>query len=320
MRVLVTGGAGFVGRFLVRRLLATGHDVVVLDNLSTGDAASLPTGVALMRGDVTEPVTVLRAIRGVDAVVHLAALLVVEESFAQPDAYNRVNVHGTEVVLDAMRLAGCCNIVFSSTAAVYGNAGAAPLTEDLPVNASSPYGATKAAADRLLGAAAAEDPSFQATSLRFFNVAGAGQGMGEDRRAETHLIPIAVDVALGRRGALHVYGLDHPTRDGTAIRDYVHVNDIVDAHLVALDAEQSGHHIYNVGSEAGHSVLEVVAAIEQVAGVALPYDPMPARAGDPAVLVASSQRLQRELGWKPRSSDLHRIVADTVAFRRSLTG
>lgn len=313
MRILVTGGAGFVGRFLVRDLVAQGHEVVVLDDESTGSASVLPPGVTFHRADVTDSRAVLAAMQEADAVVHLAAKLIVAESFVESEKYRHVNVEGTRTVLDAMARLGCKKLVFSSTAAVYGEVDETAITEDAPLRPASPYGANKAEAEALLTRAAAG--GLCATSLRFFNVAGAGSGLGEERKVETHLIPMALDVALGRREALRIFGTDYPTADGTAVRDYVHVADVVSAHIAALGSQGAGHRVYNVGTGVGSSVTEVVDMVEDVTGVALTKHVEPRRHGDPAVLVASPQRLMSELDWAPRSSSLRRIVTDTYEYR-----
>ena len=314
-RVLVTGGAGFIGRVLVRDLLAEGRAVTVLDDLSTGAADALPDAARLIVGDVCDRRAVDEALQGADAVVHLAARLIVDESFEQPDRYMATNAGGTRVLLDGMAAAGCSRLIFSSTAAVYGDAGGAPIPEDTPVRPASPYGESKLRADEVIASRAGN--RLRAVSLRYFNVAGATGSLGESRERETHLIPIALDVAAGARRVLHVFGTDYPTPDGTPIRDYVHVEDISRAHIAALEQMPTGHRIYNVGSGEGHSVFDVITCVERVTGCPVPWELRPRRRGDPAVLVASSQRLRAELGWRPAASDLGRIVEDAWRWRRS---
>jgi UDP-glucose 4-epimerase len=319
MRLLVTGGAGYIGRVLVHDLVAAGHAVTVLDDLSTGDPTAVIPHARLVVGDVADADAVRAGLTGdVDAVLHLAAKLIVDESFSQRDAYERTNVDGTRVLLDQMAHTGCRRLVFSSTAAVYGDAGSSAIAEDAPLRPASPYGATKLRADQLLAEAA--HSGLSAVSLRYFNVAGASGHLGEARERETHLIPLALDVALGRRDAFQLFGDDYPTSDGTPIRDYIHVCDISAAHVAALSIRPSGHRVYNVGAGRGHSVRAVLRCVERVTGRLIPVELRPRRRGDPPMLVASNGRIRAELGWAPRASALERIVADAWRFRRRRAG
>ena len=309
MRVLVTGGAGSIGSVVTARLLEEGHAVTVLDDLSTGHADAVGDGATLAQGTIHEAGALLE--RGDFAVVvHLAASSIVAESISDPERYRFNNVVGTERLLAAMHAAGTRRIVFSSSAAVYGEPDIVPIEEDAPTNPVNPYGASKLADDRALAAAAAKH-GFGAVSFRYFNVAGAHGRLGERHDPETHLIPLALRAVLGRSAALTVFGEDYPTADGTCVRDYIHVADLADAHLLALGATaEAGHRVYNLGNGAGFSVREVLAAVGEVTGRAVPTTLGPRREGDPAVLVASSARAHAELGWAPRRNDLREMVAD----------
>ena len=319
MRLLVTGGAGYVGSVCATVLLERGHEVVVVDDLSTGNADAVPAGAEFVDGDVAVVADwVLGDGRGFDGVLHFAAQSLVGESVLEPAKYWQGNVVTTLALLEAMRSSGTPRLVFSSTAATYGEPERTPITEDDPTRPTNPYGATKLAIDHAI-TSYADAYGLAATSLRYFNVAGAYGGFGENRRVETHLIPLVLQVALGQRAAISVYGTDWPTPDGTAVRDYIHVADLADAHLLALESGTPGdHRIFNLGSGTGFSVREVIETCRRVTG--LPIDAVDAerRAGDPAILVASSDRAIRELGWRPSRTDLDEIVADAWAFSRSL--
>ncbi|HEX2902192.1 MAG TPA: UDP-glucose 4-epimerase GalE [Jatrophihabitans sp.] len=316
MRLVVTGGAGYVGSVVAAQLLAAGHDVTVLDDLSTGHADSVPEGARFVHASVTEAGPVLA--EGADAVLHFAAKSLVAESVAQPEAYWLNNVAGTLALLEAMRAHDVRRIVFSSTAACYGEPDSVPITEDAPTRPTNTYGASKLAVDEMLtGYTTAH--GFSAVSLRYFNVAGAlirdRQPLGERHATETHLIPIALGVAAGSRPELKVYGTDWPTPDGTNVRDYIHILDLADAHVRALawtEANQ-GRLICNLGSGTGSSVREVVEAVRRVTGCPTPTVDAPVRPGDPAVLVASYERARASLGWQPRR-DLDQMVTDAWAF------
>lgn len=322
MRLLVTGGAGYVGSVCTTVLLERGHEVVVVDDLSTGNADAVPAGAEFIEGDIA---AVAGSVLGsgnstprFDGVLHFAAQSLVGESVERPEQYWQGNVVTTLALLEAMRLSGTPRLVFSSTAATYGEPERTPITEDAPTRPTNPYGATKLAIDHAI-TSYANAHSLAATSLRYFNVAGAYKGAGENRVVETHLIPLVLQVALGQREKISVFGTDWPTKDGTAVRDYIHVLDLADAHLLALESSIPGHHrIYNLGSGAGFTVREVISACERVTGLPIAAEDAPRRAGDPAVLIASSDRAVDELGWRPAHTDLEEIVSDAWTYLQAL--
>jgi UDP-glucose 4-epimerase len=314
MRILLTGGAGYIGSACLRWLLRHGHDPIAYDNLSEGNAAAVPDG-RLVVGDITDAdrmVEVMRQHR-TDAVMHFAALASVPDSIADPDNYYRVNVVGTKSVLDAMRLAGVPRIVFSSTAATYGFRAEMPLREDAPQTPETPYGTTKLASEWLIRDYARAYGLGYAL-LRYFNASGAdpdGQ-YGEDRRHETHLVPLMFQVAVGRREKLLIYGDDWDTRDGTCVRDYVHTDDLAQAHQLAIEGLEPGvARAYNLGSGTGVTVLEVLRACEAVVGRPIRHEVVGRRPGDPATLIASPEKIVKELGWSPRYTDI-RAIAETA--------
>jgi UDP-glucose 4-epimerase len=315
MRVLLTGGAGYIGSVVTAALLDGGHEVTVLDDLSTGHEDAVPAGATFVRAALQESGPVLADVRP-EAVLHFAAKSLVGQSQEAPELYWENNVGGTLALLEAMRAADCRRIVFSSTAATYGEPEQVPIREDAPTRPTNTYGASKLAVDTMLTSyAVAYD--FAAVSLRYFNVGGAAYGRGERHTTETHLIPIALQVAAGTREALTIYGQDYPTPDGTCIRDYVHVKDLAAAHLLALPAPAPGEHrIYNLGSGSGFSVQEMVDAVRTVTGHPVPVVVGDRRPGDPARLVASSARIHADLGWTPAHTDLTEIVADAWEFAR----
>ena len=317
MRVLVTGGAGYIGSVTVEQLVERGDEVTVFDDLSTGHPEAVVEGAELVRGDLTDAESVRSAVgAGFDAVVHFAAKALVGESIREPEAYRRVNVGGSRNLLAAMRESGIGRIVFSSTAAVYGEPDDVPIGEGAAARPVNPYGETKLAGDEML-AGEAQANGLAATSLRYFNVAGASDRFGEDHDPETHLVPLVLEAAAGTRDALEIYGTDYPTDDGTAIRDFVHVEDLARAHLLALDAlTDGGHRVFNLGSGAGHSVRQVVSAAEAELGTEIETVERARRPGDPAVLIASSERIQRELGWRPERG-LGEMIASAWAFMRT---
>jgi UDP-glucose 4-epimerase len=318
MRVLVAGGAGYIGSVVTAALLEGGHEVTVLDDLSTGHADAVPEGARFVQATLQASAPVLADVRP-EAVLHFAAKSLVGESQVRPEIYWEHNVGGSLALLEAMRAVDCRRIVFSSTAATYGEPDEVPIREDARTTPTNTYGATKLAVDAMLTSyATAYD--FAAVSLRYFNVAGAAYGRGERHTTETHLIPIALQVAAGEREAMTVYGEDYPTPDGTCIRDYIHVSDLADAHLLALTAPEPGEHrIYNLGNGTGFSVQQVVDAVREVTGHPVPVQVGERRAGDPAQLVASSDRIRADLGWSPRHTDMAGIVRDAweVARNRS---
>ncbi|MGH8822985.1 MAG: UDP-glucose 4-epimerase GalE [Jiangellaceae bacterium] len=314
MKLLVTGGAGYIGSVVAATLLASDHEVVVLDDLSTGHRDAVPTGAVFVGAGVAVAGEVLAG-GGFDAVLHFAARSLVAESVAHPELYWSVNVVGSMNLLRAMREAGVPRLVFSSTAAVYGTPTVSPITEDTPARPDSPYGQSKLAVDHMI-AGEARAHGLAATSLRYFNVGGASAGVGERHDPETHLIPNVLAVPTGRRESVDVYGTDYATPDGTAIRDYLHVQDLADAHLLALEAVVPGEHtVVNLGTGAGYSVRQVVATCRRVTGHPVPHVDRDRRPGDPPILVASGELAKAELGWTPHR-DLERIVADAWAFVR----
>src|SRR4051812_9310017 len=316
MRVLVAGGAGYIGSVVTASLLADGHEVTVLDDLSTGHADAVPDGATLAEVGLHDSAPVLAGFRP-EAVLHFAAKSLVGVSQQRPFEYWQTNVGGTLALLEAMRAADCRRIVFSSTAATYGEPESVPIREDAPTKPTNTYGASKLAVDHMLTSYAVAH-GFAAVSLRYFNVAGAAHGLGERHTSETHLIPIALQVAAGQRDSMTVYGQDYPTPDGTCIRDYVHVQDLSDAHLLALPAPAEGEHrIYNLGNGTGFSVQEVVDAVREVTGHPIPVTIGERRPGDPAQLVASSDRIRADLGWTPRHPDLAGIVRDAWNVARA---
>ncbi|WP_392896155.1 UDP-glucose 4-epimerase GalE [Streptomyces sp. LN699] len=311
-RYLVTGGAGYIGSVVAARLLAAGHRVTVLDDLTTGRSEAVPEGADFVRGGVAQAAALLDS--GHAGVLHFAASSQVAESVRDPEKYWRNNVAASLELIAAMRRADVRTLVFSSTAAVYGEPEQVPIAEDARTAPTSPYGATKLAVDHLItGEAAAH--GLAAVSLRYFNVAGAHAGHGERHDPESHLIPLVLQVAQGRRPHIDVYGDDYPTRDGTCVRDYIHVADLAEAHLLALDAARPGEHlICNLGNGEGFTVREVIDSVRRVTGRTIPELVRPRRPGDPAVLVASSARAHERLGWRPSRTDLDAIVADAWAF------
>ena len=319
MRVLVTGGAGYLGSVCAAHLVEAGHDVVVLDDLSTGHRDAVPDGCRFVEGDVADAAGPILA-EGMDGVLHLAAKSLVGESMEHPELYWQGNVVTTFRLLEAIRAHGTPRLVFSSTAATYGEPEQVPVTEDTATRPTNTYGATKLAIDHAITSYAGAH-GLAGVSLRYFNVAGAHDRFGERHAVETHLIPIVLQVATGRRASVQIYGEDWPTPDGTCVRDYIHVDDLAEAHLLALEhAVPKQHRIYNLGSGTGFSVREVIDACRAVTDHPLPTQVAPRRPGDPAVLIASSERARDELGWRPTRTDLNRIVTDAWRFtQRYLT-
>jgi UDP-glucose 4-epimerase len=315
MRLLVTGGAGYIGSVVSDQLLEAGHEVVVLDDLSTGHRDAVPAGARLVVGTLRDLAFDVLDGGGFDAVLHFAAKSLVGESVERPGLYWDKNLGESLALLDAMRRAGVPRIVFSSTAATYGEPESSPILETAPTRPTNPYGASKLAIDTAL-AEHARLHGIGAVSLRYFNVAGARGAFGERHATETHLIPIVLQVAAGEREKVLMYGDDYPTPDGTCVRDYIHVIDLGVAHLLALDAcEPGGHKIFNLGNGSGFTVREVIDVCRRVTGHPIPAEVGPRRAGDPAVLVASSEKIRSELGWKPER-DLRAMVTDAWVFAR----
>ncbi|MFF3730272.1 UDP-glucose 4-epimerase GalE [Streptomyces sp. NPDC002476] len=313
-KYLVTGGAGYVGSVVAQHLLEAGHAVTVLDDLSTGFREGVPEGAEFIEGRIQDAAKWLDP--SYDGVLHFAAFSQVGESVTNPEKYWVNNVGGSVALLAAMRDAGVRALVFSSTAATYGEPATTPVTESDATAPANPYGATKLAVDHMISGEAAAH-GLAAVSLRYFNVAGAYGGCGERHSPETHLIPLVLQVALGQRESIAVYGDDYPTPDGTCVRDYIHVADLAEAHLLALDAATPGEHlICNLGNGNGFSVREVIETVREVTGHPVPETAGPRRAGDPAVLVASATTARERLGWTPSRADLAGIVADAWTFAR----
>jgi UDP-glucose 4-epimerase len=318
--ILVTGGAGYVGSVTVEHLVARGTPVVVLDDLSTGHRKAVPAGVPLVQGDVADIALVTEVVRGRDvgACVHFAARSLVGASVADPAQYWLHNVGGGLRFFEALRRAGVARVVLSSTAAVYGDQAAQPIPESAPTRPTNPYGWTKLALEQALFSYEAAY-GFRAIALRYFNAAGATDARGEDHRPETHLIPLVLQTALGQRGPLSVFGADYDTPDGTAIRDYVHVSDLANAHLAALDrlADGAPSAALNLGSGAGASVRQVIETARRVTGVPIPTQMAARRPGDPARLVADTALAAATLGWTPSRSELDTIIESAWRWRRA---
>ncbi|MCP2331776.1 UDP-glucose 4-epimerase GalE [Actinoalloteichus caeruleus] len=313
MKLLVTGGAGYVGSVCAARLVEGGHEVVVLDDLSTGHADAVPDGCRFVRGDLAEVAGDVLS-EGYDGVLHFAAKSLVAESMADPAKYWDGNVVTSLRLLEAMREHGTPRLVFSSTAATYGQPEEVPIPESAPTRPTNTYGASKLAIDYAI-TSYARAHGLAAVSLRYFNVAGAHGQYGERHTVETHLIPLVLQVAQGTREHIQIAGEDWPTEDGTCVRDYIHVTDLADAHELALSHAVGGEHrIYNLGSGHGFSVREVIDACRRVTGHPIPAVVGPRRPGDPDRLIASSTLARAELGWTPERTDLDRIVADAWAF------
>ncbi|MFB0630536.1 UDP-glucose 4-epimerase GalE [Streptomyces sp. AB3(2024)] len=314
-KYLVTGGAGYVGGVVAAHLLEAGHEVTVLDDLSTGFGEGVPAGATLVNARIQDAAEHLDA--SYDAVLHFAASSQVGESVVNPGKYWDNNVGGTLALLTAMREAGVRRLIFSSTAATYGEPVDGLLTETSPTAPTNPYGASKLAVDHMIAGECAAH-GLAAVSLRYFNVAGAYGEFGERHDPETHLIPLVLQVALGERESIAVFGEDYPTPDGTCVRDYIHVADLAEAHLSALRVAAEGEHLVcNLGNGSGFSVREVIETVRKVTGRDIPETVGPRRAGDPAVLVASARTAQERLGWVATRSDLTRIVTDAWNFARA---
>jgi UDP-glucose 4-epimerase len=321
VKILLTGGAGYVGSACLRWLLNHGHDPIAYDNLQEGNTAAVPdTPARLIIGDIADTGHLTKVLRqrGIDAVMHFAALASVPDSIADPEAYYRVNVGGTKSVLDAMLAAGVRKILFSSTAATYGFRTEMPLRESSPQAPETPYGTTKLAAEWLIKDYA-RAYGLGYTLLRYFNASGADPDgeYGEDRRHESHLIPLIFQAAVGRRGKIMIYGDDYSTPDGTCVRDYIHTADLAQAHQLAVESLEAGlGRAYNLGSGTGVSVREVLQVCEAAAGQSIPHEITSRRPGDPAVLVATPEKIIRELGWSPRHSDIREIVQTAWEWHR----
>jgi UDP-glucose 4-epimerase len=318
MKLLVTGGAGYIGSIVSRRLISDGHELVVFDSLERGHREAVAPQAQLIVGDLRNAGEIDQALScGFDGVLHFAALALVGESVDYPERYYRTNVGGTLNLLEAMKKHGAGRLVFSSTCAVYGQPDEVPISEGATPRPQNAYGASKLAADYLIGDFCLAH-GIGAVSLRYFNVAGAHGQTGEDHEPETHLIPNIIKVPLGQRESVEIFGTDYPTDDGTAVRDYIHIDDLADAHALALAHTHPGEHqIFNLGNGSGFSVREVIAAVEQVTGTKVPAVESARRPGDPPKLVAAAQKIRDELGWAPKRPELTDIIADAWAFHRA---
>lgn len=319
MKVLVTGGAGYIGSVTTAELLRAGHNVTVIDFLKNGHRQAVSRGAKLIDADLAD-VAKLDAIFSAgrfDAVLHFAAFIEAGESMKFPERFFRNNTANTLNLLEAMLRAGVNRIVFSSTAALYGEPETTPIRENAPLRPTNAYGESKLLVERMLDWFH-RIHGFRYASLRYFNAAGATQDLGEAHDPETHLIPLILGVAQGKRDSIAVFGTDYPTVDGTCIRDYIHVLDLAQAHLLALEGlHESGQLIYNLGNGVGFTVRQIVEAARRVTGHPIPLVESPRRPGDPAVLVASSEKIQRELGWHPRFPDPETIIASAWEWYRS---
>jgi UDP-glucose 4-epimerase len=316
MNVVVTGGAGYIGSVVASELLKGGHEVAVYDDLSRGHREAVPAGAELMVGDIADDIALAQLFdeQKTDAVMHFAALSEAGESVSQPERYFRNNTVSTRTLLETMSAHGIKKLVFSSTAAVYGNPDSTPIEETDELNPVNPYGESKRLVEEMLEEFNGVH-GLRYASLRYFNAAGAHGDLGEDHRPESHLIPRILRTALDPAGPVSIYGTDYPTSDGTCVRDYVHVSDLSAAHLLALDAlEGNDKLIYNLGNGSGFSVREVIETAIRVTGVAIPVVEAERRPGDPAVLVASSEKIQRELNWRPQFPELEKIISSAWAW------
>jgi UDP-glucose 4-epimerase len=324
MNVLVTGGAGYIGGTVATRLVQAGHAVTVLDNLCHSKRHELPAGVAFVQADIADRVAVEALLRELkpDGVLHFAALIEAGESMQKPEIYFRNNTASTLSLLEAMLAAGVSKLVFSSTAAVYGEPKSTPIEEMAELAPTNAYGESKLLVEHMLRWFHSIH-GLRYASLRYFNVAGALEGRGEAHEPETHIVPLILDVALGRREKIFIFGEDYDTPDGTCIRDYIHVADLADAHILALEAltaseakGEPGKMIYNLGNGQGFSVKQVIEAARRVTGHAIPVEVKPRRAGDPARLVASSEQAKKHLGWAPKHPELDDILASAWAWHQ----
>jgi UDP-glucose 4-epimerase len=310
VKILVTGGAGYIGGTVTRLLLERGHSVVVYDNLCHAQRSMVPAGATFVEGDVADSKRLDEVFAGASftGVMHFAALIEAGESMRQPEVYFRNNTAATLSLLESMVRNNLYKLVFSSTAAVYGEPVRTPIAEDAALLPTNAYGESKLLVEQML-AWIHRVHGLHYASLRYFNVAGAIPGRGEAHEPESHLIPLILDVAIGRRDRIKIFGQDYPTPDGTAVRDYIHVQDLAEAHLLAFQAlDERDRMIYNLGNGQGFTVRQVVESARRVTGHPIPVEELPRRAGDPAVLIASSARIETELGWKPKYTQLDDIV------------
>jgi len=318
MDLLVTGGAGYIGSVVAAQLARAGHTVTVLDSLARGHREAVPEDCDFIHADLLDLDATVDALgRGFDGVLHFAALALVAESVSNPERYHRGNFVGTLNLLDAMRAGEVKRLVFSSTCATYGEPAEVPIHEEVPPAPVNSYGNSKLAVDRMI-ADECRAHGLGAISLRYFNVAGASGPLGEDHDPETHLIPLVLRAAAGLRESVSIFGTDYPTPDGTAVRDYIHVEDLAEAHILALDAITSGEHqVLNLGNGNGFSVREVIEAARKVTGREIKAVEEGRREGDPPILVAASAKIRRVLGWEPRKPELEAMIADAWAWHQA---
>jgi UDP-glucose 4-epimerase len=310
MNILVTGGAGYIGGTVTRLLLAAGHKVTVYDNFCHSRPTALPDGARLVEGDLADRVLIESTLSETrfDGVMHFAALIEAGESMKVPETYFRNNTMSTLTLFEAMLATGHNKLVFSSTAACYGEPLSTPITEDAQLLPTNAYGESKLLVEQML-TWMNRIHGFRYASLRYFNVAGAIEGYGEAHEPESHLIPLILDVAMGRRANIKIFGQNYPTKDGTCVRDYIHVQDLAEAHFLALAAlDQQSRLIYNIGNGQGFTVREVIDSVQRVTGKPVAIEEHGPRPGDPAVLVASSEKIKAELGWKPKFAELDQII------------
>lgn len=317
--ILVTGGAGYVGSICAAYLLEKGHDVVVVDDLSTGHREAVPGKASFYQLDIGDERALAKVLdaHAIDVVFHFAAKALIAESVTNPALFYRTNVHASFVMLETLRTAGVRRFVFSSTAAVYGNPTSVPIDEDHPKSPVNSYGESKLAFENLLRWYVT-GYGWSVTAFRYFNACGATESQGELHQPETHIIPLLLQAVAGERQSFEVYGTDYDTTDGSCLRDYVHVLDIAEAHSLALSQmDEAGFHVYNIGTGTSYSVLEICRAVEEVTGLKAPLRYGKRRPGDPAVLCASPNRIMTELGWAPRRSDVHQIIRSAWAWQRN---
>jgi UDP-glucose 4-epimerase len=321
LKILVTGGAGYIGGTVAALLQGRGHSITIFDNLCHSSRAMVPSCADFVEGDLADRAALEKLLSsGFDGVLHFAAYIEAGESMTKPEVYFRNNTVGTLNLIESMLVTKVRRLVFSSTAAVYGEPDTTPIAEEAALRPTNAYGESKLLVEKVLGWMY-RIHGFPYASLRYFNVAGAAGGRGEAHNPESHLIPLILDVAVGRRDRIKIYGDDYPTRDGTCVRDYIHMEDLVEAHLLALESLASGgQRIYNLGNGSGFTVLEVIDAARRVTGHPIPAEVVPRRPGDPAVLIASSAKIVRELGWSPRHTTLDTIVASAWEWHRKLYG
>jgi UDP-glucose 4-epimerase len=317
MKILVTGAAGYIGGVVAEQLIDAGHAVVAYDSLKSGHRSAVHPTAEFIEGNILDFNCIYRSLQGCGAVMHMASEIVVSESYVDPGLHFRTNLSGGIELLEAMRKAEVKKIVFSSSAAVYGEPSEIPITESAVTNPVSPYGESKLQFERIL-AWYGKIHRFKHVSLRYFNACGATELKGEDRPVETHLIPILLDVAEGKKPNIKLFGDDYPTRDGTCVRDYVHVSDIARAHVLVLEAlDQLGEGTFNLGAGEGTTNLEVIRAVENVTGASIPIENAPRRQGDPAVLVASYDKIYQALGWKAEMTDIKEMVKSAWQWRKT---